>query len=132
MFLNDLQIVNEQRLVLTNTQEAVMALRLTVPFGCELGIERCFLDLNAFIPKTDRCDVADVGIQTIDVNPCGIRFYNNETGITKYITLRTIITPRIQPQRRLIKGNLMTQRTYDAHPIFGGYLVHAFKVRVLL
>ena len=88
----------------------------------------CFLDINVFMPRTDRCDVIDVGIQPISINPCGVRFYNNETGIIKYIRLRTITTPNIQPQRRIIKADLFTQRAYDAHPIFGGYLVKSFMV----
>ena len=116
--------------MLTNTQDAVIAVKLTVPFGCHLGTERCFLDLNVFMPRTDQCEVVDVGIQTIDINPCGVRFYNNETGLTKYIRLRTIITPRIVSQRRIIKANMLTQQIYAAHPIFGGYFVKSVLVSI--
>ena len=125
-----LQVVNERPVVLTNAQDTVIALRLTIPFGCQSGTERCFLDLNLFMPRTDQCEVVDVGIQTINVNPCGVRFYNNETGMTKFIRLRTIIPQRIVPQKRIIKANMLTQRIYAAHPIFGGYLVKSFMVSI--
>ena len=124
------QIVNEQPVVLKSTQDAVIALRLTVPFGCQANTVQCSLDVNVFMPRSDRCEIADVGMQQNILNPCGVRFFNNETDVTKSIRLQTIIAPRIAPQRRIIKARLLTQRTYNAHPIFGGYHVKSVNVSI--
>ena len=114
--------------MLKSTQDAVIDLRLTVPFGCSANTIQCYLDVNIFMPRSDRCEMADAGIQQSILNPCGVRFSNNETGLVKSIRLQAIIAPRIAPQRRLIKADLVTQRSYNAHPIFEGYHIKSVEV----
>lgn len=117
-------------MVLRSTTVAILNLRLTVPFGCPENISLCYLDANIFMPRSDRCEMADVGIQRNVLNPCGVRFFNNETGEIKSVKLQAIIAPRIAPQRRLLTATIVTQQKYDAHQIFEGYLIGIVKVRL--
>ena len=116
--------------MLQSTKDADINLRLTVPFGCPENTTHCYLNVNVFMPRSDRCEMADVGIQQKILNPCGVRFSNNETGLVKSIRLQAIIAPRVAPQRRQISANLMTQSTYSAHPIFGGYHIKSVGVSI--
>ena len=125
-----LQIVNGLPVVLQSTQDATIDLRLTVPFGCPENTAQCFLNVNVFMPRSDRCELADVGMQKNVLNPCGFRFSNNETGVVKSIRLQAIISPIITPQRRQISANVVTQKRYDAHPMFGGYHIKSVRVGI--
>ena len=118
--------------MLQSTQDATIDLRLTVPFGCPHNTTQCFLNVNVFMPRSDLCELADVGIQQNVLNPCGVRFSNNETGVVKSIRLQAIISPRITPQRRQISANLVTQKRYDAHPMFGGYYIKSVRVSIYI
>ena len=88
----------------------------------------CSLDVNTFMPRSGHCEMADVGIQKINSNPCGVRFLNNETGVLKPLKLQAPLVPRTAPQRRLLTARLFTQRTYDAHPVFEGYQIDSLTV----
>ena len=116
--------------MLQSTKDAVIDLRLTVPFGCPENTTHCYLNVNVFMPRSDRCEIADVGIQQNILNPCGVRFSNNETDLVKSIRLQAIIAPRVAPQRRQISAELVTQNTYNAHPIFEGYHIKSVGVNI--
>ena len=123
-----LQVLYKGTAVLSRAQLATVGLRLTIPFGCQPNVSSCYLDVNVFMPRTDRCEIADVGLQQSSANPCGIRFFNNETGVTKQLTLQAIVAPRTALQKRLITAKFFTQPKYNAHPIFGGYNIDTLAV----
>ena len=122
------QIINRGAVLLNTTQAANISIRLTVPFGCQRNETKCYLDINVFMSRTNQCDIADVGLKQTSPNRCGIRFFNNETGVTKKLTLQAITVPRTTPLSRVISANFATQSVYKAHPIFGGYTIDTLDV----
>ena len=127
-FSRSFQVVNKGTILLNNTQSAQISLRLTIPFGCQQNVSPCYIDVNVFMPRTNRCELADVGIKQTTPNSCGIRFYSNETGVTKQLTLQAISVPRTRPQNRIVSANLVTQSVYEAHTIFGSYKIDTLTV----
>lgn len=84
------------------------------------------------MPRSNHCEMADVSLQHNLLNPCGLRFLNNETGILKPLKLQAVFAPRLTPQKRLLKARLVTQLVHDAHPLFQDHLVSELTVSRLI
>ena len=64
-----------------NDTEATVYLKLTVPFGCPNGTDKCYIVAMVLLPKNHlSCKAAEVTQRTdeFEQKPCGILFYNDE------------------------------------------------------
>ena len=105
-------------------EEASVYLKLTVPFGCSEGSERCFIFAAVLIPKTNYvCEAAEVvqRIENFELKPCGVSFYNDEVDVPKKLRLNALLGVDVRPQSWKLITALATFPTYTAHPIFGNY-----------
>ena len=116
---------------LTNNQDSVIYLRLTVPFGCAITESRCHIDLNVFFPKKRTCELINPALKG-QKNSCGIRFYNNENDTLKPLTLQNIYTKNLQAQGRHLTVRLATKPRINYHKIFQGYLIEPIQVSFFL
>ena len=111
--------------------EAIVNLKLTVPFGCEDGNDKCYIVAIVLVPiKNDVCKAAEVAHRTenFEQKPCGVLFWNNEVGVPKKLRLDALLGEDVKPQSWKLTARLATLPTYTAHPLFANYQLDPIMV----